>query len=348
MTVMPVWLLLLGLFSATEAGCSSSDVVKEEWNTFKITHSKNYLNQAEETWRMNVFMENKLKIARHNKKAAQGESSYTLRMNEFGDMLHTEFVDAMHGLLQQGEDNSNNTLHGSFIIPANIEGGLAPEVDWRKAGAVTKVHNQGKCGSCWAFSACGALEGQHFRKTGKLINLSEQNLVDCSGNYGNRGCNGGLPNYAFQYIKDNGGIDTEISYPYQGRNDVCRYLPKNKGATDVGYVNIPQGNEDALKYAVATIGPCSIGIDATHETFMFYDGGVYEEESCTPRSIDHAMLVIGYGTEPRPTDGYPGGKDYWLVKNSWGTGWGDGGYVKIARNMNNMCGIASMASYPRV
>ena len=146
---------------------------------------------------------------------------------------------------------------------------------------------------------------------------------------------------AFQYIKDNGGIDTEESYPYEGEDDKCRYSPKNKGAWDVGFVDVESGNEDALVEAIATQGPCSVAIDASHESFQFYSHGVYRDEECSPDNLDHGVLAVGYGVDRH-------GQDYWLIKNSWGTSWGDQGYVKIARNEGNMCGVASSASYPLV
>lgn len=146
---------------------------------------------------------------------------------------------------------------------------------------------------------------------------------------------------AFKYIKNNGGIDTEKAYPYRAEDEKCRYTPKNKGATDKGFVDIDSGDEDKLKAAVATIGPVSIAIDASHETFQLYAGGVYYEPQCSSDQLDHGVLIVGYGTDEQ-------GQDYWLVKNSWGASWGDQGYIKMARNKDNNCGVATQASYPLV
>ncbi|XP_026677415.1 cathepsin L-like [Diaphorina citri] len=146
---------------------------------------------------------------------------------------------------------------------------------------------------------------------------------------------------AFQYIKDNHGIDTESSYPYEAMDDNCRYKRAKSGAVDRGYVDIPEGDEYKLKAAVATIGPVSIAIDASHQSFQFYSEGVYYEPECNSTQLDHAVLVVGYGTDEN-------GNDYWLVKNSWNTTWGDEGYIKMARNRENNCGVASSASFPLV
>merc|ERR1712142_100363 len=292
---------------------------------------------------MKIYMENKHKIAKHNMLFHGGQKKYHLKMNKYGDLLHHEFVSTMNGWRgnNTGGSYKKNRLHlGVTFIEPDEDVLLPKNVDWREKGAVTPVKNQGQCGSCWSFSATGALEGQHFRKTGKLVSLSEQNLVDCSTRYGNHGCNGGLMDFAFKYIKDNKGTDTEESYPYEAMDDDCRYHREDRGATDVGFVDIPQGNEDALKAALATVGPVSIAIDASRSSFQFYSTGVYDEPNCSPMNLNHGVLAVGYGTE--------NGQDYWLVKNSWGPGWGDEGYIKMTRNKDNQCGVASAASYPQV
>lgn len=317
------------------------DLVQEQWDSFKVTHQKNYESQTEEKYRMKIFMDNAHKVAKHNKMYALGLVSYKLGINKYADLLHHEFIHVMNGFnktktLMLG-DTASQAI--KFIPPANVE--LPENVDWREKGAVTKVKDQGHCGSCWSFSATGALEGQHYRRTGKLVSLSEQNLVDCSRRYGNNGCNGGLMDNAFRYIKENRGIDTEAAYPYKAEDEKCHFNPSKVGATDKGFVDIESGDEDQLKSAIATVGPVSVAIDASHESFQLYAGGIYYDPECSSEELDHGVLAVGYGTDEN-------GKDYWLIKNSWGPSWGDQGYIKMARNKNNNCGVATQASYPLV
>lgn len=243
---------------------------------------------------------------------------------------------------QSGKSNSGSTSAGNDqgrSLGSNDAGEAPDSKDWRKEGAVTPVKDQLKCASCWAFSAVGALEGQFFLKNGLLESLSEQQLVDCSRRFANNGCNTGYMTNAFIYTK-NDGIRTEDEYPYEAKDNKCRTSPndmKNKRLK-----TIPKGDEGKLKEAVGTIGPIAVGLDGSHDKFMFYSEGVYLNSDCNPERISHAVVAIGYDTDEKT------GLDYWIIKNSYGTSWGDGGYGKLARNKNNHCGISNLASYPIV
>lgn len=209
--------------------------------------------------------------------------------------------------------------------------------DWRNDGAVTPIKNQLKCRSCWAFAAVGALEGLFFRKYGVLNSFSEQQLVDCSKR--NSGCNKGFTAKAFIYTL-NDGIVNEAAYPYNGQDNNCE--AEEGSFKNTGIRTIAEGDENELKEVVGNIGPVAAGIDASSEKFMHFHGGVYETQECDNRveSINHAVLVIGYGVDEEAKS------DYWLIKNSFGSTWGEKGFGKIARNKNNHCGIASAANYP--
>jgi cathepsin L len=308
-----------------------------QWTDFKAVNEKTYESDTEELVRKEIFRDNLKQIEMHNYLHSKGLKTYTLGINEYTDMEPKEFVKTMNGYRM---NNRSRVLNRATYMSPLTKVQLPKEVDWRTEGYVTPVKNQGQCGSCWSFSATGSLEGQHFRKSGKMISLSEQNLVDCSVAWGNNGCNGGLMDDAFQYIKDNDGIDTEDSYPYQAVDGTCNYKAKFSGATDVGFTDIPKGDEDALKEALATVGPVSIAIDASQQSFQLYKSGVYVEPECSSEALDHGVLIVGYGTSE--------GQDYWIVKNSWGPTWGLEGYIWMARNKDNQCGVATSASYPVV
>lgn len=317
---------------------TSFEPYDKAWEKFKDVHSKIYHTVEEETYRRSVFKKNALLIEEHNKLYSLGQKSYFLGINKFADLEHWEYQQH-HGFLFK--KTLNRTRSGSkYLAPSNVV--LPDSVDWRDKGYVTPVKNQGQCGSCWSFSTTGALEGQHFRKTGKLLSLSEQQLVDCSGDFGDEGCNGGLMDDAFQYIKSAGGLETESEYPYLAKQQQCKFIKKDAVATCTGYTDVTSGSEADLQSAVGTVGPVSVAIDASHQSFQMYSGGVYDEPQCSSDQLDHGVLAVGYGTDA------DSGKDYWLVKNSWGEGWGDGGYVKMTRNNHNQCGIATAASYPLV
>ncbi|XP_022650874.1 cathepsin L1-like isoform X1 [Varroa jacobsoni] len=330
------WVFLLGFVASARAAITQEQIYDAEFQHFKERYGKTYGSKAVEAKRREIYIDNSRMIVAHNARYDRSEVSYRLKMNQFGDMPHDEFL-AMFGRYVQ----INNTHLGStWIEPKFVE--MPDSVDWRERGAVTRVKNQGSCGSSWAFAATGAVEGQMFRKTGKLISLSEQSLIDCSKRYGNYGCDGGNIDEAFETIRETPGIVTEDKYPYQAKESRCRFRPQYKGADVTGYVNIPPGNEHALTKAVATYGPIAVSLDIDGH-FKFYQDGVYSPTECSSKKLSHAMLVVGYGqTDDRPRI------NYYIVKNSWGKTWGKEGYVFIARNANNKCGIASEASFPLI
>ncbi|CAF1052912.1 unnamed protein product [Didymodactylos carnosus] len=329
--------LCLMFVAAVYSAPTFESSLDQSWELFKRVHAKDY-SVAQEQYRRGVWEANVAKIQTHNLEADLGVHTYTMKMNKYGDLTHQEFVKQMNGLKSAGRTVDGKIDRHTFIPLSNIE--IPAAVDWRKQGYVTGVKDQGQCGSCWAFSATGSLEGQHFKKYSQLVSLSEQNLVDCSGKFGNMGCNGGLMDQAFQYIKANMGIDTEISYPYEARDNTCRFQPQNVGANDTGFTDIKSGSEADLQSAIATVGPVSVAIDASQSSFQFYSKGVYNEPHCSSTELDHGVLAVGYDKK--------GIHDYYIVKNSWGESWGNDGYIWMSRNKKNQCGIATMSSYPLV
>ncbi|XP_070037337.1 cysteine proteinase 3 [Nicotiana tomentosiformis] len=296
---------------------------------FAHRYGKRYESVEEIKQRFEVFLNNLKMIRSHNKKGL----SYKLGVNEFTDLTWDEFRRDRLGAAQ----NCSATTKGNV----KLTNAVLPETkDWREDGIVSPVKNQGKCGSCWTFSTTGALEAAYSQAFGKGISLSEQQLVDCAGAFNNFGCNGGLPSQAFEYIKSNGGLDTEEAYPYTGKNGLCKFSSENVGVKVIDSVNITLGAEDELKYAVALVRPVSIAFEVI-KGFKQYKSGVYSSTECgnTPMDVNHAVLAVGYGVE----NGVP----YWLIKNSWGADWGDDGYFKMEMG-KNMCGIATCASYPVV
>jgi cathepsin L len=233
-------------------------------------HSKHYSTAVEDNRHRRAFLRSQARSHAHNERYARGEVRYRLAAasNPVADLTPAEYS-RLNGFRGTTANASRAVSHASrFLAPMNV-GSLPASVDWRTQGYVTGVKSQGQCGDCWAFSATGSLEGQHMRATGSLVSLSEQNLADCSRAYGNEGCEGGWIDSAFEYIKDNGGVDTESYYPYRGVDETqCSYSSSAVGATASGYVNVPSGDEQALMQAVATVGPVSVAIDASPYSFQ--------------------------------------------------------------------------------
>ncbi|KAI1886228.1 hypothetical protein AGOR_G00211830 [Albula goreensis] len=313
------------------------------WEDWKSLHGKEYTQDSEGQRRM-IWEENHRFIQQHNLEEAQGKHSYKLGMNQFGDLTDQEFRETMLGLDMSSVDVSSLPVWNGTVLHT------PEQVDWRKQGYVTPVKDQGTCNSCWAFSSTGALEGQMFKKTRRLVSLSEQNLIDCSRCYGNRGCEGGLMDNAFRYIRDKGGIASESSYPYTAEDTMlCRYSESQRAASCKGYKILPEG-ENALRKALVYVGPISVSVNSSLHTFKFYESGIYFHRKCS-KSPDHALLAVGYGKsidEPDTSSRAKHPYKFWILKNSWGTRWGEGGYMRLARDRRNHCGIGIFSVYPEV
>ncbi|XP_077977898.1 cathepsin L2-like [Glandiceps talaboti] len=318
---------------------SSSIPANIKWENWKTFHGKTYM-ASEEHHRQEIWKNNMEKIRRHNQEYEIGRQTFRLAMNQFGDLTDIEFGRMYSAGVLSLENTTDTFEEPTFPLLGDIT--LPDSVDWRQKGLVTSVKNQGSCGSCWAFSAAGSLEGQVYKKTGKLIALSEQQLVDCSSSFGNHGCNGGFVTKAFNYIKKY-GIESGQVYPYTEQDDNCKYNKRKVVATIKDYGTVLSGSENALQQAVATVGPISVSIDASPYTFKFYHSGIYNDPACRSSyyGTRHAVLTVGYGSNGL-------GQEYWIVKNSWGIIWGERGYINIARNAGNRCGIADSPSYPVV
>jgi len=321
------------IFAALNQAPDHDSLLKAEFEKFIQKYNKVYANQKEYDTRFETFKETVDFINTHN---ADSTKTHKVAINHFADMTHEEFKQTIIPKVKRPSDDGATFTHqmSGKDVPAAI--------DWRQKGAVTAVKDQGVCGSCYAFGSVGSIEGAFAIKNGKLISLSEQQIVDCAWNDALevQGCNGGFASVVMQWIINNGGLATEASYPYLMQDGFCRANDLSSGIQLKAYVNVT-GGEAGLLDAVA-IGPVAVAIDASVPSFRYYTSGVYYEPACgnTLDDLDHEVLAVGYGNY--------NGQDFWLVKNSWSTHWGDEGFVMMARNKDNNCGIATQPNYPIV
>lgn len=300
-----------------------------QFTDFIRTYDKNY-SDDELLTRLEIFKSNLDKINKHNNE----EHTWKMSLNKFADLTSVEFKNLYTGYNKPALGFRRSGIKFDNLDAISIED-LPDEVDWVSAGAVTGVKDQSQCGSCYSFSGIEAVESSYFLKTGKLLTLSEQQVVDCSDSYGDQGCNGGTMDAVFQYIIDN-GICLEKDYPYKGVDGTCK---KCSSVLKIdSFVDVTPNSEIALQQAV--VGrPIAIAIEADQTSFQFYSSGVLTSNCGT--NLDHGTELVGYGTL--------NGIDYWKVRNSWGSSWGMDGYILLARNVKQkggQCGITQMASYP--
>jgi len=307
-----------------DAGLISAD--EYEFMGFVSNHGRSYATKAEYNFRLAQFSK---RVAEHKRWNASEQTS-SQGINHLTDRTDDE-IKMLNGFKQM------STVAERREVVLDVAAAATP-IDWRTLGAVTPVKNQGHCGSCWSFSTTGAMEGAHFKATGNLVSLSESNLVDCS--WLNHGCNGGMFDLAFMYAESH-PLETEANYPYVASTGLfaCKYN-KSEGAVKVTtYADVPRKSLAQFKAAL-TVGPVSVAVQADQPVFHQYTGGVITSASCGT-SLDHAILAVGWGSDA--TLG-----DYYIVKNSWTTAWGESGYVRIGMNGDGagICGIQSQPAYP--
>ncbi|XP_021285850.1 cysteine protease RD19A-like [Herrania umbratica] len=309
---------------------------EHHFSLFKSRFKKSYGSQEEHDYRFKVFQDNLRRAARHQKLDPSASHGVT----QFSDLTPREFRRTYLGLrrLRLPKDATE-----APILPTD---NLPEDFDWRENGAVTPVKNQGSCGSCWSFSTTGALEGANFLATGKLVSLSEQQLVDCDHECDpeepgscDSGCNGGLMNSAFEYTLKAGGLMREEDYPYTGTDRGTCKFDESKIAAKVANFSVVSLDEDQIAANLVKNGPLAVAINAVF--MQTYIKGVSCPYICSKR-LDHGVLLVGYGSAGyapvRMKD-----KPYWIIKNSWGENWGEDGFYKICRG-RNVCGVDSMVS----
>ena len=321
MSKIQLFTLMFFCYILTVAG----NLYLKEFEKF-INEFKRGYSSSEYNYRFNIFSKNLENIRSHNR----ANHSFKLGIGPFADMTTDEF-----------SYNHLNPFLDSYTTCGvykynGLMNSIPNEMDWRNHHAVTDVKNQGSCGSCWSFSTTGAVEGLVAINTGKLISLSEQDLIDCSTSYDNHGCNGGLMTQAFEFIIARKGLCSESNYSYTGQDGTCRKCVKVEGTDINDCKQISSGDYNSIVAALSK-QPISVGIQANTFQFQHYNSGIFNSTECFTGEIDHGVLLVAYD------------KDSLTIKNSWGDTWGENGYIRIARTLNEdgVCGVYQSASFPQ-
>jgi cathepsin F len=319
--------LALGMVSASFEKVGEEQIFAQ-FQDFMKNHKKSYNTVEEFKNRFEIFRQNYRKVEMHQfMMSKSGEKAmYELGINEFFDLTPSEFAKSHLNL----EISYLQRLKAEAVaVRPHFKNGNAPEsYDWRDQGKVSSVKNQGMCGSCWAFSAIGNIESVYAIKTGKNVDFSEQQLVDCD--KVDQGCNGGLMEDAFKYLNTS-GVMTNQDYPYRGTDGQCRFDQSKVAARVSGFQFASSQDENEIKQFLFENGPLAIAINATPLQFYFW--GIFNpwfEWICNPKELNHGVLLVGYGVS--------GSTPYWIVKNSWGSGWGEKGYFRIIAG-KGACGV---------
>lgn len=314
------------LFSLASARMTVLSAEEKSFMSWMRNTNRMYVGD-EYQFRLGLWLAADRRIKEHNK----GESSFMMGHNDFSAMTRSEY-ESMLGYRMTSEAETEDIVESNYDAPDAL--------DYRDNGWVNQIKNQADCGSCWAFSSVQGIETNWAKATGTLLSLSESNLVDCCSSC--NGCNGGMMDTTYKWVIANqaGKFMLERDYPYVAVQRSCVFDPEKAVANVASYVKVTLFSESDLKKKIAEYGAADLAIYASLSSFQSYKSGIYYDILCEGIYLNHAVGCIGYGTQD--------GTDFWIVRNSWGTGWGEAGYIRIKRNALNQCGVASKAIIPLV